>query len=177
MNEAIEWIKKGNTGCVFATLFAKNPESVGWKIINHSEFPCNDAMLVSIMFPENWSKEMVRSWALQNGFFEEIISSGLVGLRIKCLHGISWVQYFGKDSHVKTRQSPLPMLMYTQKMNKSYYIKVGFNGILHLAHAFSEKIGQSVYDLLWKQSFRQTKKILGFSPTKREAAKTTWERF
>lgn len=26
----LEWIAKGNTGCVFATLFAKNPDCVGW---------------------------------------------------------------------------------------------------------------------------------------------------
>lgn len=169
-----EWIAKGNTGCVFATLFAKSPETVGWKVIDYSEFPCKDALLISIVFPEYFTQSMVRIWAFKNGFYEEIVKDNNIGLRIKCKEGVSWVQYFGKDSHVKTRQAPQPMLMYTQKLGKGFYVKVGFKGILHLAHAFSDSVKENIYDLLWNRSYKQTKKLLGHSPTLKEAAKTTW---
>lgn len=66
------------------------------------------------------------------------------------------------------------MLMYTNKLGKSHYIKVGWKGILHLAHAFYDKIDERVYDLLWNRSYEQTKKKLGKSPDITSAAKTTW---
>jgi len=177
-----EWIAKGNTGCTFATLFAKNPEVVGWKTIRNSQFKqrgiLDDALLVSIEFPdwegESWTKEMVRDWALRNGFYVEETSDKTEGLRINCSQGVSWVQYFGPDSHVVTRRAPHPMLMYTNKLGKGYYVKVGFNGILHLAHAWYDKISERVYDLLWERSYKQTKKKLGQSPDITQAAKTTW---
>lgn len=183
MNEVdnIKWIAKGNTGCVFATLFAKNPESVGWITIPfwayHPDEFTNDDLIVSITFPVRWNVKRVKDWALGNGFYTEDTSLCTEGLRIKCNEGVSWVQYFGPDSHVKTRQSPRPMLMYTRKLNKLYYAKVGFKGLLHLAHAFSESVKESVYDLLWNRSYNQTKKLLGHIPTINEAAKTTWKKY
>jgi hypothetical protein len=178
----LEWIKGGNSGCTFATLFAKNPECVGWHTYTHEEWALKqllelfgeNELIVSIIFPESWTKEYVRFWALSNNFFEENTSDDTKGLRIMCPQGVSWVQYFGKDSHVKTRQAPSPMLLYTRKLNKSYYVKVGFKGILHLAHAWCTDVKESVYDLLWNQSYKQTSKLLGHKPTIREAAKTTW---
>ena len=35
--------------------------------------------------------------------YEDITSKNTIGLRIKTEEGVSWVQYFGKDSHAKTR--------------------------------------------------------------------------
>lgn len=133
-----------------------------------------DMMIVAITFPERWSKEFVTEWALSEGFYLESTSDNTTGLRINCPQGKSWVQYFGPDSHVVTRRAPVPMLMYTQKLNKSYYIKVGFKGILHLAHAWCSSFKESMYDLLWNQSFYQTEKRLGHKPTIIEAAKTTF---
>lgn len=179
--ENIDWIKKGNTGCVFATLFAKHPETIGWKFIDHIDFSYNqvpkDALLVSIIFPESFTKEDVRQYALANGFYEESTSDETTGLRYKCKDGVSWVQYFGLDSHVATRRAPQPMLLFTVKLNSTHYIKVGFKGVLHLAHAYSNKISEKVYNLLWQQSYKQTKRLLGHSPTIKEAAKTTWLKF
>lgn len=175
----LQWIAKGNTGCVFATLFAKNPASVNWIFISPREFRLRlfkeDACLISIVFnPDYWNKDLILKWAIENGFFEEKTSDNTTGLRYMCEQGKSWVQYFGKDSHVKTRQSPFPMLMFTRKLNKSHYIKVGFKGLLHLSHAWSDDIKENVYDLLWNQSYKQTKKLLGHTPTIKEAAKTTF---
>lgn len=176
----LEWIKSGKTGCTFASLFSKNPEMVGWKFYDYNAwkirnlFQIEDALIVSICFPADWKKEDVRLWALKLNFYIENTSEGTEGLRIKCEEGIAWVQYFGPDSHVITRQSPKPMLLYCNKLNKSHYVKVGFKGILHLAHAWYEKISERVYDLLWDRSYKQTCKILGKKPTIKEAAKTTW---
>lgn len=175
-----EWIASGATGCTFATLFAKEPEVVGWKFYHHNLwmvrnlFQIEDALIVSIEFPLDWNKEQVRTWALKLNFYEEDTSDKTIGLRINCKEGVSWVQYFGPDSHVVTRRSPIPMLMYTNKLGKAYYVKVGFKGILHLAHAWYDKISERVYDLLWERSYKQTKKKLGQSPDITQAAKTTW---
>jgi hypothetical protein len=176
----LEWIAKGNTGCVFATLFAKNPDCIEWNFYDHNEWKVKrlfdqlEGCVVSIIFPEDWDIYKVTSWAYTLGFFTEYTSDTTIGLRINCDEGVSWVQYFGPDSHVKTRQAPVPMLMYTRKLNTSHYAKVGWKGILHLAHAWCGSIKNSVYDLLWNQSFHQTKKRLGHSPTIIEAAKTTF---
>lgn len=172
----LEWIQKGNTGCTFATLFAKNPKAVGWKFYNYLDYssPNSEDLIISIEFPENTTKDLVKEWALNNGFYIEDTSETTEGLRIKCSEGVAWVQYFDPDSHVITRRSPLPMLMYTNKLGKAHYAKVGFNGILHLAHAFWDKITEKTYDLLWKRSYIQTKKKLGNTPDINSAAKTTW---
>lgn len=174
----LEWISKGNTGCTFATLFAKNPAMAGWVFIPFWKFYpdefTNSDLIISIEFPERWSAERVKQWALGKGFYVENTSDKTEGLRIKCDEGVSWVQYFGKDSHVSTRKSPQPMLMYTRKLNKSHYVKVGFNGLLHLAHAWYDKITDRVYDMLWERSYEQTRKKLGQSPDITQAAKTTW---
>ena len=177
-----EWISKGNTGCSFATLFSKQPEVVGWRFLDHNQYfylknvTKELPLIVSIEFEDDgyWNKKTVREWALCQGFYEEDTSDSTIGLRIKCEQGVAWVQYFGPDSHVITRQSPTPMLLYTNKLGKSHYIKVGWKGILHLAHAFYDKIDERVYDLLWNRSYEQTKKKLGKSPDITSAAKTTW---
>ncbi len=179
MKESIlEWIQKGNTGCCFATLFAKNPEKIGWEFIFYTDFVymqyTTAANIISINFPINWSKNNVRHWALSNGFYLEDTSDNTEGLRIQCREGISWVQYFGSDSHVKTRQSPYPMLMYCNKLGKTHYIKVGFKGILHLAHAWVDNLKEKTWDTLWDRSFKQTKKIIGHDLGIKEASKTTF---
>lgn len=176
----LKWLQSGKTGCTFATLFAKSPESVGWEFFDYQEFMVKNlfqivtANIVCINFPSHFTKKDVENWAYKCGFYKEETSPTTYGLRIKCKEGISWVQYFGKDSHVKTRQSPEPMLMYCNKLNKNYYVKVGWKGILHLAHAYSEKYTKAVYDLLWERSFKQTEKLLGHKPTIIEASKTTF---
>lgn len=176
-----EWIAKGNTGCTFATLFAKSPEAVGWRFIDWTAFPgavSEDTLIVAIEFKpwvtRIWNKEEVENWALHKGFYKEQTSNESYGLRYDCPQGKAWVQYFGPDSHVVTRQSPYPMLMFTRKLGVSYYSKVGWKGVLHLAHAFYDKISERVYDLLWNRSYEQTKKKIGHAPTVIEAAKTTF---
>lgn len=176
-----EWISKGHTGCTFATLFAKDPEKVGWRFFDWNQWQFLYSygqlpLIVGIEFEKDgyWNKDTVRKWAIDQGFWEEETSSKTTGLRIQCKEGVSWVQYFGPDSHVVTRQAPNPMLLYTNKLGVKYYAKVGWKGILHLAHAWYDKISDRVYDLLWERSYQQTKKKLGHEPTVIEAAKTTF---
>ena len=182
LKQNIEWIKKGRTGCTFATLFAKSPEVVGWKFMTMLEWMNKNEtlsfseqdMIISIVFDDILNKNDIKFWALKNGFYVEDTSPNTEGLRLKYKQGISWVQYFGPDSHIPTRQTPYPMLVYTRRLNTSYYIKVGFKGILHLAHAWYKNIKESTYDLLWDRSYKQTSKLLGHKPDIRSAAKTTW---
>lgn len=172
----LQHIKKGKLGCVFASLLAKDPSSVGWvRILNPRELEVpKDAFIVSYIF-EGKNIEWVREWALNNGMYEEPTSENTTGLRLKCKEGISWVQYLGPDSHVKTRQTPNPELIMCVKLPTKYYYKVGFKGVLHLAHASIEHIRERHLKFLWDRSFVRTKEILGFKPTIFEAAKTTFK--
>lgn len=175
IDKNLEFIRSGKTGCVFATILSKNPDKIGWKrILNPSkiEIP-KDSCIISYIF-ENKSKEEVKQWALDNGMYEDITSSNTTGLRYKNSNGVSWVQYFGKDSHVKTRQTPNSELLFCVKLPKKTYAKVGFKGVFHLAHASVEYIKNEYLDLLWNRSFTRTKSILGMHPTINEAAKTTF---
>lgn len=170
-----KWMATGAIGCTFASLFAKKPELVGWKtIISPERFKVpTDALILSIQFPDG-NKESVMQWALNNGFYLENIGEGNTGLRYRIGKDISWVQYLGLDSHVKTRQSPIPELMMCVKLPAKYYAKVGFNGILHLAHTSIDGLKSLKVDKLWETSFKNTAKRLGFKPTLKEAAKTTY---
>lgn len=164
-----------NIGCTFAAFFAKNPHLVGWQtIINPEklEIP-KDSFMISLQF-HNSDKSQVFRWARNNGFYIEWIDDKHSGLRYKIGGNVSWVQYFGPDSHVKTRQSPIPELMMCVKLPKKYYLKVGFKGILHLAHASIEGLKSIKVDKMWETSFKRTEKSLGHTPTIAEAAKTTY---
>ena len=169
--ENLQFIRSGRTGCVFASILARNPEKVGWvRIANPPKLIIpEEAFIVSYIFPGK-DKEWVRNWALQEGMFEEVTSSKGVGLRYKN----SWVQYFGKDSHAKTRQTPHPELLFCVKLPKNFYSKVGFKGVLHLAHASITHLKEGTLDRLWDLCFERTEKILGHKPTIKEAAKTTF---
>ena len=162
-------------GCTFAALFAKRPELVGWKtIVNPETFKIpKDAFILSLQFP-NMSKAEVFIWALKNGFYTEQIDESNIGLRYKIGNDVAWVQYFGLDSHVKTRQAPIPELMLCVKLPAKYYFKVGFKGILHLAHASIESLKSLKADRLWETSYKNTLKTLGHRPTVTEASKTTF---
>lgn len=166
-----EWMSKGKIGCTFASLFAKKPESIGWKTITSPELfeiP-EDCMVLSVQFP-GYSREQVINWALKNGFFTIDVNDECVGLRYMIGDKVSWVQYFGPDAHAKTRQAPIPELCMTVKMPAKYYVKVGFKGILHLAHASVANLTEEMCDILWDSSHKNTKKKLGHDPTVKEAA-------
>lgn len=176
IDENLKFISSGKTGCVFASIMAKNPEKIGWKRIFNPDniiIPQN-AFIVSYVF-ENKSKEEVVDWALANGMYLDITSKETTGLRYKGEHGVSWVQYFGKESHVKTRQTPNSELLFCVKLPKSTYLKVGFKGVLHLAHASVEHIKKDLLDGIWNACFKSTEKRLGYKPTVLEAAKTTFK--
>lgn len=176
MDSNLEYIKKGKTGCVFATIMARAPEKIGWKRIFNPKFLTipKDAYIVSFIF-EGKTKDEVKQWALENGMYEDITSKNTTGLRYKLKNGVSWVQYFGQDSHVKTRQTPNAELLFCVKLPKKSYFKVGFKGVFHLAHASIEHIKEKHLDTLWRQSFIRTKEIIGYKPTVEEAAKTTFK--
>lgn len=172
-----KWMSTGKIGCTFAAVFAKVPQKVGWvTLVNPSYFYIpKGCFILSIQFTEpevTWMD--VRYWALANGFFEETISDELKGLRYKIGEEVAWVQYFGPDSHVKTRQAPVPEIMLCVKRPIGSYFKVGYTGILHLAHAAVDHLTKKKADKLWETSHTNTKKLLGHSPNLEEAAKTTF---
>jgi hypothetical protein len=179
INAQKAWIASGKIGCVFASALVKQADMIGWKFYNFgiNDFCIDDndnASIRSLVFEPTHDVKYVRDWALNHGFYIENIEDLYEGLRIKIGDNVSWVQYFGPDSHVKTRQSPYPMLMYSVKLPLKVYAKTITKGILHLAHASVEFLTAKKADTLWKQSFVKTKQIIGHSPTIREAAKTTF---
>lgn len=171
----LKFIRQGKTGCVFASIMARNPEKIGWKRLFNPAVPVipEDAFIVSYIF-EDKNKDEVLKWALDNGMYLDITSKDTTGLRYKSENGVSWVQYFGQESHVKTRQTPYSELLFCVKLPKKSYVKVGFNGVFHLAHASVEHLKEKTLDTIWNSCFEQTKKIIGYEPTIKEAAKTTF---
>lgn len=172
----LEFIRRGKTGCIFATVMARKPSKIGWKRVFNPDglsVP-KDAYIISLVF-EGKTKSEVREWALDNGMYEDITSKNTTGLRYKGEHGVSWVQYFGPDSHVKTRQTPNPELLFCVKLPKKTYVKVGFKGVLHLAHASVGHLKDKVLDIFWGKSHERVEEILGYKPTVEEAAKTTFK--
>lgn len=177
ITKQVDWIKSGKIGCVFASALVKDHDSIVWNFIvspDKLEVP-KGCFIYSAIFPDG-NVEKVKQWALSNGMYFESISDLYNGLRVKQGNCVAWVQYFGPDSHVKTRQSPYPMLSFCVKLPSKYYAKVGFNGILHLAHASVDGLSKRVSDLLWDRSIVNTEIQLGHKPTMREAAKTTFEK-
>lgn len=180
LDENKVWASKGHIGCTFASLFAKAPEKIGWETIQINSLEDKlhipkSAFILSIQFPKSWDKSTVRLWALNNGFYEEKVGEDLVGLRYSVNSLVAWVQYFGQDSHVKTRQSPIPELTLALKLPAKYYWKVGFNGILHVAHASVQGIKDKIADKLWDTSHSNTTKRLGHKAGTNEAGKVTWK--
>lgn len=181
MDKNKKWMSEGKVGCTFATLFAKEPHKIMWETIKINnvwdklKIP-KTAFILSIQFPKEWDKSNVTAWALANDFALENVDTNLSGLRYKASKGLtSWVQYFGPDSHVKTIQAPIPELCLCLKLPTQYYFKVGFEGVLHLAHASVKGLTEKVADALWKSSHRNTEKILGKKAGKEEAAKVTFK--
>lgn len=170
-----KWMATGKIGCTFAALFAKKPELVGWvTVISPKTFKIpNNAFILSLQFPDA-DKHSVFDWAMNNGFYCENLGQGCTGLRYKINKDVAWVQYFGPDSHVKTRQAPVPELMLCVKRPIGAYFKVGYHGILHLAHATVAHLKPSKADKLWDTSHKNTEKLLGHRPFLSEAAKTTY---
>lgn len=192
IKETIKWIGSGKIGCSFASTLVKIHQKIGWHfIVLHStkaininfELLSTKAKMVTIVFP-GANMELVRQWALRNKMYVEIIHDTEVhsdgsnnvyeGLRLN-IHGkVSWVQYFGPDSHVKTRQAPYSMLTLSLHPGSHVYFKTMISGILHVAHASIEFLSEKAANILWKQSFIKTKKELGKSPGLAEAAKVTF---
>lgn len=175
LKRQIDWISSGKIGCVFASALVKVRDEIGWEFqINPSELKIpKNAFIMSMVFPDG-NIDTVREWALKNGFYIENVGDMYEGLRIKQGNSIAWVQYFGPDSHVLTRQSPYPMLSFAVKLSAYSYWRVGFNGILHLAHASVRTLTDRKQETLWNQSEIKTAQILGHKPTQREAAKVTY---
>lgn len=176
----MNWIAKGNTGCTFATLFAKNTRPVRWGTFSYQVWETVSLhrvfySLVSVIFDETFDKDSVRQWAIKNNFYLESTGEETEGLRFINHEGYQvWVQYFGPDSHVVTRRTPYPMLTFKYDKPTHFYKKVGFNGILHLAHSYLYILNDKIYDVLWDRSHAQTCKKIGHKPTIKEAAKTTF---
>lgn len=175
MDQNKEWMAKGNIGCTFASLFATKPHLCNWvTVTNPDKFIIPEgAMILSLQFPDK-DMEYVYQWAINNGFYTEDLGEGCVGLRYNMGYAVSWVQYFGPDSHVKTRQAPIPELCLCVRIPFKYYAKVGFKSVLHLAHASVEHLTNKAANILWNSSFTNTEKKLGHKPGLKEAAKTTY---
>lgn len=171
----LKFIQQGKTGCLFASVLAKNPEKVGWKrVFNPTSIDIQeDDYILSLVFPHS-TQEEVLDWAIKNGMYLEKTSNKTTGLRYKIGDNIAWVQYFGKESHVPTRQTPQSELLLCVKVAKNFYHKVGFNGILHLAHGSVEHIKKHKLDKMWNQCYVATRRLVGHVLGINEASKTTF---
>jgi hypothetical protein len=172
----LKFIRQGKTGCLFASVLAKDPKKVGWRrVFNPESIDIQkDDYILSLVFPHSTQQEVI-DWAIKNGMYLEKTSDNTVGLRYKVGNNIAWVQYFGADSHVPTRQTPQPELLLCVKVAKNFYHKVGFTGILHLAHGSIEYIKKHKLDKMWDQCYKATRKFVGHKLGIDEASKTTFK--
>lgn len=191
VEENVKWIESGKIGCVFASRLIKMRDLIKWHFYIIPHMNCkfkidsySETSVLSMIFP-NQNKETVKEWCLDNGFYEELLfgtekedgtNDWFIGLRYKLPNGsVAWVQYFGPDSHVKTRQTPHPMISFTVNLPTHIYAKTMKSNIYHLAHASIEFLSGKKADTLWARSIAQTKKLLGHKPDLSEAAKTTFK--
>lgn len=182
IKEQKDWISSGKIGCVFASALVKQAEKIGWKfyVVPSSleyehDLKSGRLFIASIIFP-GFDVSQVKNIAMKYGMFIENVDEMHEGLRMRVGNNISWVQYFGPDSHVKTRRAPYPMLSFCVKLPAHIYAKTMAKGILHLAHASIEHFTAKKANTLWDQSIKKTHKELGYSPTIAEAAKTTFKK-
>lgn len=171
-----KWMSKGYIGCTFASYFAKHPHLCNWITIESPQILVipHNAMILSLQFPGE-NIHTVKQWALNNGFYLEEVSEGLSGLRYNIGNKVAWVQYLGPDSHVKTRQAPIPELILAVKLPQYIYEKVKVSNILHLAHASVQSLSKKAQDIMWNSSFKNTAKRLNKHPSIVEGAKTTYQ--
>jgi len=184
IEENIAWIQSGKIGCTFATALVKMREKIGWKFhqVANPESAMNfyidmdqdKALIMSLVFPRK-TKDQVREIAMGMGMYIDEVGDGLEGLRFKTREGIAWVQYFGPNAHVKTRQSPHPMLVWTNKLPTHIYAKTMVKGILHLAHASIEFLSAKACDRFWITSHKRSREIIGHDLGIEEGAKCTFK--
>jgi len=176
IEENIKWIRSGKIGCTFATALIKQRDKIGWLFMeqNGPLIIPEGAFVLSLVFPCLTALE-VRAWAIENGFAIEKIDDLHEGLRINMKGGVSWVQYFGPDSHVKTRQSPHPMLSFAVKLPAHIYAKTMAKGVLHLAHASIEFLSFKKCNRFWETSHKRSEQIIGHELGISEAAKVTFK--
>lgn len=154
------------------------PERIFMESKNIPIFP-KDAFIMSVILKQRGEyytpAQYAKYWGSMHGFYIEKVNDMYSGMRLNCGNLVSWVQYFGPDSHVKTRQAPHPMLTFALKLPAHYHLKVGFNGILHLAHASVHLLSKRAQEAMWDRSHQKTEELLGHKPTVAEAAKTTFK--
>lgn len=192
IDEVIDYISKGNIGCTFAAVAARNPERYDWGFyeVTYMEqpMPKHYHSTVSIIFPDTWKAQDVKVWCLRQGMTEVVVTNGtwwnrlkrwftgekLIGLRYEQDGYPAYVMYMGQDSHCPTRKTPHPIITFRSKRPLAPFYRVGFSGVLHIAQMFMD-IAQYKMEKLWESSHRNSKRIVGKPLNEEHAAKTTFK--
>lgn len=194
----MEFYRRNGAGCAFAAAAAKNPERYGWRQyvlapdssqINcafQDAIGCPEVSTASFIFPSvntlDGVVELINVLSTTDPFFiesdEYIDGYRCIAIRAKAGQALSWISGFGPfDDFPITRRSPFVEIAFRVKPRPPYklFMKKSPDGIIHLADLdFLGDLSWAAFQTLWHASIRRTAEMLGHSPDRKSAAKTTF---
>lgn len=196
VNHQRSFYSRGDAGCIFAKLAARNPAKYGWDLqiatltpedIDQLSYDAiNDPQVttLSLLFPGIHTyeqlKKLVETLELCTMIFLEMDAIDgdvrCLGFRAQVGDLKSWIAGFGPfDFFAQTRQAPYTELVFRVKPRPDYewVMKESPSDVIHLADMHMHGLHQKAFVHIWNQTFVHTERILGHPPTLKNAAKTT----
>jgi len=197
LKKQLDFYRNRKAGCIFAAIVARNPKRYGWNHVilneaNHNEIDNiisksidSSSSTLSLLFPNvisnneflNFIQELSKSKYIileQNIIYE---SMHCLGFRVKINDTLSWISGFGNFSFLpKTRQTPYTEIVFRIKPRPFYewHMKAPIKNVIHLADMDMLGTSKRIFKKWWKDSLKNTRKVLGHSPNLLSAAKTTY---
>lgn len=197
------WHEKGNNGCIFSQVIAHDYEKYHWQktiidLVNEGTphqidetvskaISQPEVRLLSLIFPSVKSDQALTAlceilsfqtksiFLLEDKFVEQFVA---LSFRSALENGevLSWIMGFGPfDSFAQTRKSPFTELVIPvkKKPDDTYH---RHNQDKDSAHVADQHIplDDKVLDILWDNTFKKTKKVLGHKPNVFSGARTTF---
>lgn len=197
VNHQRGFYSRGDAGCIFAKLAAKNPAKYGWDYqiapvdpdeidrLTHKAINEPEVTTLSLLFPTVHTfeqlKNLVETLGRSSNIFLEMdaIEENVrcLGFRARVGTLKSWIAGFGPfDFFEHTRQAPYTEMVFRVKPRPAYewVMKESPSDVIHLADLHMHGLEQKAFVHIWQQTFVHTERILGHPPTLRNAAKTTF---
>ena len=195
--EQISFFRTGKGGCIFASIAAKDPQKYGWyqKIVELDGYQIEklitqaiestEITTLSLIFPSvNTPNALISLIEVTRGLSGILIDQDVIyedfrclGLRVKVNGNQSWVAGFGPFEFLpQTRQAPYTELAFRVKPRPNYgwNMKTPISGVVHIADLDMKGVKKQTFIKWWNASLENTKKVLGYSPDLKSAAKTTY---
>ena len=198
LKKQLKFYQKKKSGCMFASICAKNPIKHGWKHFIMTEYEHQkidtiiaesinnvEIQLVSFVFPAIKTVQellllVVTLKKCKNITmeFQKFDKMGCLGFRVSIGKNQSWMLGFGNFAFFKpTRQSPYTELVFRVKQRPAQYnyeLPPPTKGAIHIAEMKMESVSHSSFQKYWSNTTKKTFRILGHVPNLHAKAKTTF---